>query len=165
MVGRLSEVRKYFLEKPQPRLQTLTPELITLGNLESFPPAGQFQHFLKNLEKLKNEPFALKVVQGSPRLQNPLFFFQNLFNKQPQTVTVFVDQQILEILNKKAISTLPTKHMEGQFLSTLFLVLKKDRPSNSHKFKKANQHIRYEHLKMEGLSLFKSYRKWIVCAK
>ena len=84
MVGRLSEVRKYFLEKPQPRLQTLTPELITLGNLESFPPAGQFQHFLKNLEKLKNEPFALKVVQGSPRLQNPPFFFKTFSINNPK---------------------------------------------------------------------------------
>ena len=78
-------------------------------------------------------------------------------------MTVFVDQQILEILNKKAISTVPTKHMEGQFLSTLFLVLKKDRPSNSHKFKKANQHIRYEHLKMEGLSLFKEILQEVDC--
>ena len=80
MVGQLSDVRKYFLEKPQRRLETLTPELITLENLESFPPAGQFQHFLKNLEKLKNEPLALKVVQGSPRLQNPLFFFFKTFS-------------------------------------------------------------------------------------
>ena len=67
-------------------------------------------------------------------------------------MTVSVNQQILEILNKKAISIVPTKHVQGQFLSTLFLVLKKDTDHQTViNLEKLNQRIRYEHLKTEGL--------------
>ena len=65
-----------------------------------------------------------------------------------------MDQEILKNLNKKAIKIVPTKQMQGQLRSTLFLVPKKDTDHRTVIYlKKLNQPIRCKHLKMEGLFL------------
>ena len=88
--------------------------LLTLENLESFP--GWLQYFGKNWEKLKNNPFILKVVHGYE-----IFFLLKPFLSENNLKTIpndsrgdsLVDLEILEMFNKKAIRIVPTKEMQG----------------------------------------------------
>lgn len=72
-VGWLSEVRTFYLEKPQRTLKILNSKVISWclafdkshdSSGESERLSNRLQNFAKNWEKLAKDPFILKVVQG-----------------------------------------------------------------------------------------------------
>ena len=68
------------------------------------------------------------------------------------------DQEILELLREGAVKV--SKPSLDQFLSSTFLILKKDGVHQPVvKLKKLNRHVPYVHLKMEGLFLLKELLK------
>ena len=129
---------------------------MTLGNLENLSAAGRLRFFLENWKKLTHDTFILKVVQGCqiPLLSEPTQFSSPSEVQTKQEEQILVDQEIEKMLEKQAIKSVqPSK---DQFLSTLFLVTKKDggyRPVVN--LKNLNWYIPYEHFKMEGLFLLK----------
>ena len=46
-----------------PRIHPVTKRLLYVGNMQNFQPAGCLQYFLKNWEKLANDPFILELVK------------------------------------------------------------------------------------------------------
>ena len=133
---------------------------MTLGNLENLSAAGRLRFFLENWKKLTHDTFILKVVQGCqiPLLSEPTQFSSPSEVQTKQEEQILVDQEIEKMLEKQAIKSVqPSK---DQFLSTLFLVTKKDggyRPVVN--LKNLNWYIPYEHFKMEGLFLLKEILK------
>ena len=129
---------------------------MTLGNLENLPAAGRLRFVLEKWKKLKHDTFILKVVQGCqiPLLSEPTQFSSPSEVQTKQEEQILADQEIEKMLEKQAIKSVqPSK---DQFLSTLFLVTKKDagyRPVVN--LKNLNWYIPYEHFKMEGLFLLK----------
>ena len=120
--------------------------------MQNFRPAGRLQYFLKNWEKLTNDPFILELVKG---YQIP--FLSELSRTAPpsaismsQMEIAIVDQEIQEMLKKDAVK-LVQHSTENQFLSSIFIVPKKD---SGHRpvinLRKLNKHIPYIHFKMEG---------------
>ena len=99
--------------------------LMTLGNSENFPAAGRLRFFLQNWKKLTNDPFNLKVVQGSqiPLLSERTQFSYPLKVQMKQEEQILVDQEIENMLEKQATKLVqPSKY---QFLSAIFLLPKK----------------------------------------
>ena len=71
-----------------------------------------------------------------------------------QEEQILVDQEIKNVLEKQAIKLVQLS--KDQFLSTLFLVAKKDTEHHPViNLKKLNWYIPYKHFKMEGLFLLK----------
>ena len=120
--------------------------------MQNFRPAGSLQYFLKNWEKLTNDPFILELVKG---YQIP--FLSELSRTAPpsaismsQKEIAIVDQEIQEMLKKDAVK-LVQHSTENQFLSSIFIVPKKDSGHRSViNLRKLNKHIPYIHFKMEG---------------
>ena len=112
--------------------------------------AGRLQHFLSNWKLLTRDQFILEVVVG---IQIPFTGFPPLtFHNQSEQVAI--DQEISEMLQKGAIQVVSP--MNGEFLSSVFLVKKKDggnRPVIN--LKELNSYVTYQHFKMEGLYLLK----------
>ena len=124
--------------------------------LEQMPKAGRVKHFAKNWQRLKNEPMILDIVRGYeipfilPPRQSRLPNVCQLTTEAPD----LLDQEVQDMLRKGAIVVSDPK--EDQFLSSLFLVKKKDggnRPVVN--LKDLNRNIPYRHFKMEGLFLLK----------
>ena len=91
-------------------------------NLSEFPAAGQFQIFLQDREKLTSDSLILNTVQ---RFQIP-FLAEPLQVASPHVIlmnseqTILVDQEIQEMLRKRAIK--PAHSSQKQFLSPILLV-------------------------------------------
>ena len=124
--------------------------------IKQLPSAGRVKHFVKNWQKLTNDPLILDIVRGYktpfilPSRQSKL---PNLCQLTKQ-VSDLVDQEVHDILRKGTIVVSDPK--EYQFLSSLFLVKKKD--GGNHpvvNLKDLNNKILYQHLEMEGLFLLK----------
>ena len=126
--------------------------------LPQVPLAGRLKYFQENWKILTNDSAILDLVQGYkipfmgrvPPCQlsppNPL--------RMSSAEQQIIDQEISNMLEKGAISkATPCKN---QFLSTLFIVKKRDggnRPVIN--LKRLNCYIPYQHFKMEGLHLIK----------
>ena len=116
--------------------------------------AGRVKHFVKNWQKLTNDPLILDIVRGYkipfvlPSRQSKL---PNLCQLTKQ-VSDLVDQEVHDMLRKGTIVVSDPK--EDQFLSSLFLV----KNGGNHpvvNLKDLNNKILYQHLEMEGLFLLK----------
>ena len=118
--------------------------------------AGRLQHFLSNWQLLTRDQFILEMVVG---IQIPFTIFPHQSRVPPptfhnQSEKVAIDQEISEMLQKGAIQVVSP--MNGEFLSSVFLVKKKDggnRPVIN--LKELNSYVTYQHFKMEGLYLLK----------
>ena len=137
------------------------PALIAMGMDTAILPrplqlAGRLQHFLSNWKLLTRDQFILEMVVG---IQIPFTSFPHQSRVPPltfhnQSEQVAIDQEISEMLQKGAIQVVSP--MNGEFLSSVFLVKKKDggnRPVIN--LKELNSYVTYQHFKMEGLYLLK----------
>ena len=94
--------------------------------IKQLPKAGRVKHFVRNWQKLTNHPMILDIVNGYeipfilPSRQSRL---SNLCQLTKE-VSDLVDQEIQDMLRKGAIVVSDPK--EDQFLSSLFLLKKKD---------------------------------------
>lgn len=71
-----------------------------------------------------------------------------------QSEKVAIHREISEMLQKGAIQVVSP--MNGEFLSSIFLVKKKDRGNRPViNLKELNSYVTYQHFKMEGLYLLK----------
>ena len=114
------------------------------------------KHLVKNWQRLTNDPMIPDIVNGyeipfilSPR-QSRLPYLCQL----PKKASDLVNQEVQDTLRKDVIVFTDSK--EDQFLSSLFLVKKKDggnRPVVN--LMDLNRNIPYQHFKMEGLFLLK----------
>ena len=95
--------------------------------MQNFRPAGRLQYFLKNWEKLTNDPFILELVKGYqiPFLSEPSQTAPPSSTSMSQEETAIVDQEIQKMLKKGAIK-LVQPNTKNQFLSSIFIVPKKD---------------------------------------
>ena len=124
--------------------------------IKQLPKAGRVKHFVKNWQKLTNDPMILDLVRGYeipfivPPRQSKL---PNLCHLTKEASDL-VDQEVQDMLKKGVIVVSNPK--EDQFLSSLFLLQKKDgRNRPVVNLKDLNSNIPYRHFKMEGLFLLK----------
>ena len=118
--------------------------------------AGRLQHFLSNWQLLNRDQYISEMVVG---IQIPFTIFPHQSRVPPptfhnQSEKVAIDQEISDMLQKGAIQVVSP--MNGEFLSPVFLVKKKDggnRPVIN--LKELNSYVTYQHFKMEGLYLLK----------
>ena len=123
---------------------------------KNLPLAGRIRHFLPNWVKLTQNPWVLEAVQG---FRVP--FTQQPFQKQPpkplrhsEAEENLLQEEIQSMITKNAIEE--TTHKGHGFLSTVFLVPKKDegqRPVIN--LKSVNRFVHTEHFKMEGIHILK----------
>ena len=111
------------------------------------------ENFIENWKLLTNDTEILSLVEGYTIPFHEIPQQKNTPNspKLSQEEKILVQKEIHEMLNKGAIVETP-KYLEGQFISNLFLVEKKDarnRPVIT--LKHLNQFIPYQHFKMDGL--------------
>ena len=120
------------------------------------PPTGRISHFLVNCQKLILNQDTLSLVKGYriPFIKIPFQWKIPNFTKMSQKQVALVDLELKEMLRKGAI--MRTRPAQGEFLSNLFLMGKKDgdyRPVIN--LKMLNQFTSFLHFKMEGLSQLK----------
>lgn len=134
----------------------LNTPLITLLGLDALPPAGRTQHCMENWRKLTSDPWVLDVVKGY-HLDLEQWPFQQV-PPNPSVLSrkdqVLVQTEVGKMLLKGAICEVPP--VEGEFLSRLFLVQKKDgrfRPVVN--LKALNKFMTKNHFKMEGFHILK----------
>ena len=121
------------------------------------PPAGSISHFLVNWQKLTLNQDILSVVKSYriPFIKIPFQRKIPNFTKMNKKLITLVDLELKEMLRKGPIMRIQLA--QGEFLSNLFLVGKKDggyRPVIN--LKMLNQLIPFLHFKMEGLSLLRN---------
>ena len=140
-----------------PHIHPVIKRLVDVENMQNFQPAGCLQYFLKNWEKLTNDSVILELVKG---YQIP-FLSETSQMEPPSSILMrqeeiaIVDQEIQERLKKGAIK-LVQPNTKNQFLSSIFIVPKKDSGHRSVIYlNKLNKHIPYIHFKMEDLFLLK----------
>ena len=124
--------------------------------IKQLPCAGSVKHFVRNWQKLTNDPMILNIVRGYeihfilPPRKSSLPKLCQLTKE----ATDLADPEVQCMLRKSAIVVSDPK--EDQFLSLLFLVKKKD--GGNHQvvnLKDLNSNIPYQHFKMEELFLLK----------
>ena len=144
---------------PENQLLHVHPWVNALFSGESpkrVPLAGRLKHFLKAWQILTKDPKVLSIVKGYeiPFMAVP---HQKKTPHSTQTSSCqaeLINKEILEMLGKGAIQK--TNHSQGEFLSNIFLVQKKDggqRPVIN--LKNLNKYVPYQHFKMEGLHCLK----------
>ena len=122
----------------------------------NIPPAGRISHFLVNWQKLTLNQDILSVVKGYkiPFIKIPFQRKIPNFTKMNKKQIALVDLELKEMLKKGAI--MRTQLAQGEFLSSLFLVGKKDGGyCPVINLKMLNQFIPFLHFKLEGLSQLK----------
>ena len=127
-----------------------------LAKAVNIPPAGRISHFLVNWPKLTLNQDILSVVKGYkiPFIKIPFQRKIPNFTKMNKKQIALVDLELKEMLKKGAI--MRTQPAQGEFLSNLFLVRKKDGDyCPVINLKMLNQFIPFLHFKMEGLSQLK----------
>ena len=140
----LESKRDHLNQNPDPQMLTKTlgvqnqvvpvnvhPALTAMGmdtSILSRPLqlAGRLQHFLSNWKLLTQDQFVLEMVVG---IQIPFTTFPHQNQVPPltfhnQSEKIVIDQEISEMLQKGAIQVVSP--MNGEFLSPIFLVKKKD---------------------------------------
>ena len=122
----------------------------------NIPPTGRISHFLVNLQKLALNQDILSVVKGYkiPFIKIPFQRKIPNFTKMNKKQIALVDLELKEMLKKGAI--MRTQLAQGEFMSSLFLVGKKDGGyCPVINLKMLNQFIPFLHFKLEGLSQLK----------
>ena len=97
-----------------------------LAKAVNIPPAGSVSHSLKNWQKLTLNQDILSVLKGykTPFIKIPFQEKIPNFTKMNKKQIALVDLELKEMLKKGAI--MRTQPAQGEFLSNLFLVRKKD---------------------------------------
>ena len=119
--------------------------------IRQLPSAGRVKHFVKNWEKLTNDPMILDIVSVYeipfilPPRQSRLPNLCRLIKEASD----LVNQEVPDMLRKGAIVVSDPK--EDKFLSSLFLV--KNRPVVN--LKDLTSNMPYQYFKMKGLFLLK----------
>ena len=114
------------------------------------------KHLVKNWQRLTNDPMIPDMVNGYeiPFILPPRQLRLPYLCQFPKKASDLVNQEVQDMLRKDVIVVTDPK--EDQFLSSLFLVKKKDggnRPVVN--VMDLNRNIPYQHFKMEGLFLLK----------
>ena len=107
--------------------------------------AGRLKNFIENWKILTNDIEILLLVEGYaiPFYEIPQQKSIPNFLKLSQGEKIPIQKKIHEVLNKRAIVETPN-HFEGEFISNLFLVEKKDGGNRSvTNLKHLNQLIPY----------------------
>ena len=138
------------------RSMSTPPEFVSLGLLDCQAPdsvGGRVSYSLDNWKVITQDPWVLSVVKEGYQIEwvsKPCQMvppFQPTFSPEMNSL---VDTEVQEMILKGAIMEVaPTP---GQYVSTIFLVNKKDggmRPVIN--LKHLNHLVRYEHFQMEGL--------------
>ena len=94
--------------------------------IKQLPKAGRVKHFVKNWQRLTNDPMILDIVNGYeiPFILPPRQSRLPNLCRLTKEVSDLVDQKVQNMLRKGAIVVSDPK--EDQFLSSLFLLKKKD---------------------------------------
>ena len=94
--------------------------------IKQLPKAGRVKHFVKNWQRLTNDPMILDIVNGYeiPFILPPRQSRLPNLCQLTKEASDLVDQEVQDMLRKGAIVVSDLKG--GQFLSSLFLVKKKD---------------------------------------
>ena len=122
----------------------------------SLPLAGRLQYFKSNWVRITQDPWVLETIQGYrvPFSQQPYQPYPPRALTHSKAEEALMQQEIQSIMEKHAIEeTTPRGH---GFLSTIFLVLKKDggqRPVIN--LKSLNKFVYTEHFKMEGIHILR----------
>lgn len=116
--------------------------------------SGGLANKVKEWQKISEDPWILSTVSGYKIEfdETPFQYKIPLPIKFNQKQTEIIDQEVLELLNKRAISK--SKFETNQFISNIFIVEKKNgkfRPVIN--LTKLNEFISYHHLKMETLDV------------
>ena len=120
------------------------------------PLAGRLGYYIKNWEKITQDQNILQLVKGYqiPFLKHPKQDRPPPKSSWSLEEQKLIDQEVQKMLQKGAIQEVPS--IQGQFLSSIFLVPKKGlgyRPVIN--LKSLNHYIPYQHFKMEGLHFLK----------
>ena len=155
----ISNIPDFLCIKDLKHVHPLIKQLFT-KIIPQIPLAGRLKKFQNNWEKLTQDPKILKVVSG----YDIQFSVLPKQNKPPHATRLSTQQrkmmktEVGEMLMKGAIKQVT--NTRGQFLSNIFLVIKKyggNRPVIN--LKNLNSFIPYQHFKMEGLHLLKEMLK------
>ena len=112
--------------------------------------AGRLGHFLPNWRRITNDPTVLETIQGYK-----LKFISTLVQSTVRHPLQFsCSEKIDALLEKEALHVV--KPVSDQFISNLFLVLKRDGKSRPViNLKDLNTFLQYDHFKMEGIHLLR----------
>ena len=125
---------------------------------QNIPQTGRLKFFTPAWEMITQDPWVLQVIQGyqiklvTPPVQ------QSLPNvpKLSSTQEIVLEQQVNDLLMKEAIHPVQSPMPEAGFISSIFVVPKKDggnRPVVN--LKPLNQFLGYKHFKMEGIHMLR----------
>ena len=138
-----------------------------LDKQTGFPLTGRLKYFTSTWEKITQVPWVLQVVQGYQIefMKPPVQLVPARMPSLTPTLETVLDQ-VQELLNKGAVHLVKQPVVTEGFISSLFVVPKKDggnRPVVN--LKPLNQYITYKHFKMEGIHMLRDLLKlgdWLV---
>lgn len=144
---------------PDVELKYVNPIIrdIFTGGIPKVPLAGRLKHFSSAWEKVTKDQEILSIVEGYkiPLITPPVQIGVPKIPKLSMSQKELIDKEISDMLKKGAIQSV-SDHPKGEFLSSLFLVEKKDRGYRPViNLKDLNKHVPYQHFKMEGLNYLK----------
>ena len=125
---------------------------------QSLPETGRLKYFIPAWELITQDPWVLQVVQGYKieLVTVPVQQFQPhqpCLSSMQETV---LNQEVEDLLEKQAVHPVPIPLQEQGFISSMFVVPKKDggnRPVVN--LKPLNQYLVYKHFKMEGTHMLR----------
>ena len=121
--------------------------------LPTLPQADRLKHFHKNWELVTGDPDILALLKGFkiPFLSQLVQDYVVRISKMSKTQRELVQVEIETMLRKGAISQID--HKKGEFISSLFLVEKKDGGQCTViNLKNLNFFVPYKHFRMESLN-------------
>ena len=121
--------------------------------LPTLPQADRLKHFHKNWELVAGDPDRLALLKGFkiPFLSQLVQDYVVRISKMSKTQRELVQVEIETMLRKRAISQID--HKKGEFISSLFLVEKKDGGQCTViNLKNLNFFVPYKHFRMESLN-------------
>ena len=125
---------------------------------QSLPKTGSLKYFIPAWELITQDPWVLQVVQGYKieLVTVPVQQFQPhqpCLSSMQETV---LNQEVEDLLEKQAVHPVPVLLQEQGFISSIFVVPKKDgRNCPVVNLKPLNQYLVYEHFKMEGTHMLR----------
>ena len=125
-----------------------------LVKIKQLPKAGRVKHFVKNWQRLTNDPMILDIVNGYeiPFILPPRQSRLPNLCQLTKEASDLVDQEVQDMLRKGAIVFSDPK--DDQFLSSLSLLKKKDGENPPVvNLKNLNRNIPYQPFRVEGLFL------------
>ena len=135
------------------QIQILNPANVVSINFE----AGRLKYFIKNWEKITSDKNILDIAQKCPiefedgilPIQDPSSVRKVIANDNHSKI---IDTEIQKLLNINVIKQVES--VEGEFISTIFLRLKKN---NEYRMilnlKSLNEFVEYHHFKMDTFEL------------